>query len=76
MNKNDRKQLARAIGFLEEAKAIIDELAPAERDKYDNMSESLQSGERGEAIGQAADALESAQSSIDEALEYLGNVES
>lgn len=75
MNKKDRAQLAKAIGFLEEAKAIIDDLAASEREKYDNMPESLQQGDRGTAMEEAANALEEAQTQVDEALSTLGNIE-
>lgn len=75
MNKDDRKQLAKALGFLEDAKVIIDDLAASERDKYDNMPESLQQGERGQAMEAAATSLEEASGSLEEALSSLGEIE-
>lgn len=75
MNKKDRAQLAKATELLEQAKGIIEDLASSEREKYDNMPESLQQGERGEAMSAAADALEEAQTSMEEALEKLQEIE-
>jgi hypothetical protein len=87
MNAADRKQVAEIIGELEDLKAKIEtqgdalrELADAERAKFDNMTEGLQQGEKGQAIEAAADSLEQAadaaeQGNADEALEALGNIE-
>ena len=75
MNKKDRAQLAKATELLEQAKSIIEDLAVSEREKYDNMPESLQQGERGEAMSAAADALEEAQTGMEEALEKLQEIE-
>jgi uncharacterized coiled-coil DUF342 family protein len=88
MNAADRKQVAALVAHLEElmsqASAIgeeIRELADAEQEKYDNMSEGLQQGDRGQAIEAAAQALSSAADAADEgnvveALENLNNIES
>lgn len=87
MNKADRKVVSDAVSQLEELKAKIENigvdvraLADAEQEKFDNMSEGLQQGERGQAIeeaagalSEAADALESG--NVDEALEALGRIE-
>ena len=75
MNKKDRVHLAKAIGQLEEALSVIEDLAEAEQEKFDNMTEGLQQGERGQAIEQAAASLSDAQSDIEAALEKLGEIE-
>lgn len=42
-----------------------------EQEAYDNLPENLQGSERGEAMSEAADNLDSAYNSMDEVLEYL-----
>lgn len=71
MNKERRKELEKARGHLEEAKAIISDAASEERDYYDNMSENLQGGEKGEKAGTDADNLEAAEQTLDEIISQL-----
>lgn len=75
VNANDRKEVAKAVGLLQEAQAILEQLATAEQDKFDNMSEGLQSSERGQAIEAAANTLAEANRSVETALEELDNIE-
>jgi len=75
MNKGDKKRMARAVGFLEEAKAILEELRDAEQEKFDNMSEGLQASERGQAIETAANNLSSAYDDVETALASLEEIE-
>lgn len=75
MNANDRKELAKAVALLQEAQGILETLADAEQEKFDNMSEGLQQGERGQAIEAAAQALSDGKESVDSALETLENIE-
>jgi len=51
----------------------VDSLAEAEREKYDNMSEGLQNSERGQALEEAADALEACSSCLTEARDLIGD---
>jgi hypothetical protein len=67
MNATQRKQLEKVLSLIEDAKVQCEEMAEAEREKFDNLSQSLQETERGEAIEAAADALENAVSSLEEA---------
>lgn len=87
MNAIDRKQANAIISQIEALKAQAEalagelrELADAEQEKFDNMPEGLQGGDRGQAmeeaagnLSSAADALESG--SLEEALEALGQIE-
>lgn len=87
MNATDRKKANAIISQIEALKAQADalagelrELADAEQEKFDNMPEGLQGGDRGQAmeeaagnLSSAADALESG--SLEEALETLGQIE-
>ena len=71
MNKARRNRIADVQSKLEELKQEIDAILSDEQEAYDNMPESLQNGERGEAMQEAIDALESAVSSCEEIDEYL-----
>lgn len=87
MNATDRKKANALISQIEALKAQAEvlagelrELADAEQEKFDNMPEGLQGGDRGQAmeeaagnLSSAADALESG--SLEEALETLGQIE-
>ena len=71
MNKQDRKNIQRALPLLEEAKNIIDELASEERDKFDNMPENLQDSEAGQKFDWSAEVLETANENIESAISEL-----
>lgn len=79
MNNDRRKALTALRGKLEELKSVLedkhsgdaDTLHDEEQDYFDNMPESFQQGDRGQAAEAAADAIESAKDSIDEAVSAL-----
>ena len=71
MNKARRNRIAEVQSQLETLKQEIDSILEEEQEAYDNMPESLQNGERGEAMQEAIDALESAVGSCEELDEYL-----
>jgi septal ring factor EnvC (AmiA/AmiB activator) len=84
MNAADRKQVSDLVSKLEElnqqfedVKTSIEELAEAEQEKFDNLTEGLQASEKGQAIEAAAGALIDAASadSIQDAIDALGNIE-
>lgn len=87
MNKSDRKAIEKIREQLEDLQTQIEafssqlqELADAEREKFDNMPESLQQGEKGEVFDTAASALADAAQScgdgnVKEALENLDSIE-
>lgn len=64
MNKARRKEIARAITLMEKAREILEEVMDEEQEAFDNMPESLQCSERGEA-------MEEYISTIEEVMEYL-----
>lgn len=83
MNAKDRKQVAALVSRLgelqsqfESAKSEIGELADAEQEKFDNLSEGLQQGEKGQAIEEAAGHLQEAADaeSIEESVAALENL--
>ena len=57
MNKERRKKISEIIEKLEDIVVELEELASEERDAYDNLPESIQYSERGEAMDAAADEL-------------------
>ncbi len=71
MNAPRRAALNALISKIEEIKSEAETLASEERDYYDNMPESLQQGEKGEAASAAADALESVEGSLQEAIDQI-----
>lgn len=71
MNKATRKQIEGLIARAQELFDEVQTLQQEEQDKYDNMPESLQDGEPGQLIAQAADVLDSACTSLEEAIQYL-----
>lgn len=74
MNAKQRKELQGYIDSLEETKCAIEKMMENEQSKLDNMPEGLQESERGEAMQEAIDNLESASSSLEEAIDYLNEI--
>lgn len=71
MNKARRSAIQKIIERLEEIRDDIDAVKSEEEEAYGNLPESLQESERGEAMSEAIDVLDSAYSSIEESLDYL-----
>lgn len=74
MNKQNRKVIEGYINSLEDIKQNIESMLEDEETKFDNMPEGLQESERGEALQNAIDNLDSAISAIEEAVEYIENI--
>lgn len=88
MNASDRKAIAKLgeeiaalWSKLDDCKSELETLKDDEQEKFDNMSDGLQQGERGQAIEEAAgqlseafDALETAVSSAEECVGMLNNL--
>jgi hypothetical protein len=73
MNKHRRKLIEEArdligIAFskLEEARSMLNDVKDAEQDAFDNLPESLQETDRGAAMENAVDMLDTATSAIDD----------
>ena len=60
MNKLRRKEIARAIELMEQAREILEAVMEEEQEAFDNMPESLQCSERGEAMEEYIGTLEEA----------------
>ena len=71
MNRTRREAIDDLIEQLENIQQQIETLKDEEQTAYDNMPEGLQCSERGETITEAIHNLESAESSVEEAIGYL-----
>lgn len=71
MNKSRRSRIDEIIQKIEDLTYDIDVLRDEEEESYYNLPESIQYSDRGEAMSEAIDNLESAISSLEEATEYL-----
>ena len=58
MNKARRKELAEIVELLEEARERLEAVRDEEEEALENLPESLQASERGEAMQAAIDAME------------------
>lgn len=65
MNKARRKSIQQIIDTLTDLKENVDLLREEEQEAYDNLPESLQESERGEAMSSAIYNLEDAMENID-----------
>lgn len=74
MNNARRNALSNAIELLEKVKEVIEDVYCEEEEAYDNMPESLQDSERGEAMCDNIDILSSLPDDIDEIIESLQEV--
>ena len=74
MNAQGRKEIAKYIASLEEIKDKLDSMMDEEQDKFDNMPEGLQESERGEAMQEAIEQLETACDNLDEVISALKEI--
>lgn len=71
MNNTRRNAIRKIAEQLETLRNEIEDIKSEENDAYENMPESLQYSERGEAAQAAIDALDNAYNSVDEAISSL-----
>lgn len=71
MNKQRRKTLTDIYDQIAELRDLLEEVKEEEEEYCDNMPENLQNSERYEVAVEACDNLDSALSSIEEALDYI-----
>lgn len=74
MNKQRRKKISEIIEKLEDIVVELEELASEERDAYDNLPESIQYSERGEAMDAAADELDEVSGEVTDLSERLEEI--
>ena len=71
MNKENRKELEKAISLIEDAKQIIESIKDDEQDKFDNLPEGLQQSERGEKFEENVSVLDDALSQLEEVIDNI-----
>ena len=74
MNKARRKAIEEIIDQMGTLKEQIESVCEEEQEAYDNLPESIQYSERGEAMSEAASDLEDAASSIDDVMSTLQDI--
>lgn len=72
MNKSRRKHIDDILDQLNSLLLEIEEVKDEEQEAYDNLSESLQNGEKGEKMSDAVNNLEYAFDGLAEVIDYLG----
>lgn len=74
MNKTERRKIEGFVRSLDSIKSELEEMLDNENCKFDNMPESIQESERGEAMQEAIENLESAVGSLEEAIDSLNEI--
>lgn len=75
MNKERRTRIQKIIDALEDAKSELESLEGEEQDAWGALPESFQNGEQGEKGQSAIDALNTAASSVEDAVSELESIE-
>jgi hypothetical protein len=75
MNAERRKQIAKLSSQLDGVIRQIEEIQSEEQDAYDNLPDSFQSGEQGDASQEAIQTLESAIATLNDAQSELENIQ-
>jgi hypothetical protein len=71
MNKENRKELERAINLIEEAKLIVEQIKDEEQEKFDKLSEGLQASEKGQKFEETVSTLDDVFSQLEEATDGI-----
>lgn len=71
MNKQRRAKLSDANMLLSKAVTIVEFARDEEQDSFDNLPENLQDGDRGEAMEEAIEELQTAIDSINDAMNHI-----
>lgn len=54
---------------------LVTEIRDEEQDRYDNLPESVQDGERGERMSEIIDALDNVATALEEANDYINELD-
>jgi ABC-type transporter Mla subunit MlaD len=74
MNKERRKAIEEIIDQLGMLKEQVESITEEEQEAFDNLPESIQYSERGDAMSEAVSDLEDASSSIDDVMSTLQDI--
>lgn len=69
MNNQRRKAISEAVALMEKALELLEPARDDEQESFGNLTEGLQQTERGQQSEQAADNLDTACSSLQEAID-------
>lgn len=75
MNNNRRKALLKAKKMLEEAESIISECQAEEEEAYENLPQSLQDGDKGTIMQEAANTMETALDALRDSVDALNEID-
>lgn len=75
MNATQKKKIAKALGNIQEAQELLNEVLGDIQEVYDNKSERFQESEKGEEMSNDISTLEDAINNADYAIDSLGNFE-
>ena len=74
MNKERRNALYKIVNALDEKSKELEKIRYEEQACYDNLPEGLVDSERGEAMSENCDDLDSAVDSLEEVIDYIKGV--
>ena len=74
MNKERRNALYKIVNTLDEKSKELEKIRDEEQDCYDNLPEGLVDSERGEAMSENCDDLDSAVEALEEVIDYIKGV--
>ena len=69
MNKTHKKELDEALNKISDARTVIESLAEYYREKFDDVSEKAQEGDRGQTLDEEAGELETMAETLDEVIQ-------
>lgn len=74
MNNARRKAIEEAIAILEGAKETLESIRDEEQECYDNLPEGIMYSERGEAMSENCDDLDSATTDLEDIIDRLQDI--
>lgn len=74
MNAQRRKAISKIIEILSDQKENLDQIREEEQDCYDNLPEGIQYSERGEAMSEICDDLDSALYDLENIIDALQDI--
>lgn len=76
MNTERRKRLTDAIAYINRAVQIIEDVRDDEQDSFDNLPESLQSGDRGMLMEECIQGMDEVLEELDSCISDIEDVKS
>lgn len=75
MNRKRKKRIEELIGQISDLQNEVKQLLEEEQEAYNNLPENLQESECGERMERAVEQLDCADSSLEETIDYLSDIE-